>query len=385
MINRVVIDASSAASGGGLRFLSSMCHSLAEISPETTFYLLQRESQRSQIPPMPSGFHWIEIPQVTKNRLFRLIWLQLTMPRIVKRLEPDVLLAATEITTLRPPCPMVLVVHNFAPFSHLRNQIWNRRGLVLQAVMRQLTRRCAQRADKVVFVSESSRQNMSPDLGISLQKSTVVYHGVEDLFRPARSNDRTNGDKNRFLLVVSAVREHKNLQRLLVAYHGLTRRLGKDIDLVIAGPIDSLKVKKSLEFFLEEKGLLPNVRFLGSVSTEELASLYQQAELLAFPSLTETFGIPLIEAMASGLPIVVSNYSAMPEIAGDAALYFNPLDVTDMTDAMGKVLTDSSLRSQMVRKGLERASTFSWQKAAQQLLATLDSVSRDSPMKQPVR
>jgi glycosyltransferase involved in cell wall biosynthesis len=241
---------------------------------------------------------------------------------------------------------------------------------------------------------------MSPALGIPLEKSTVIHHGVDDTFRRASTEGETPKDLalegsspkggRRFILVVSAVLEHKNLTRLLEAYSNLVQSLDapshlsvpvlsktkeQALDLVIAGPIGSMKLLRSLKRSLAGRGLLANVRFLDSVPDRELRTMYRQAELLVFPSLEEVFGLPLIEAMAAGLPIVASNASAMPEICGDAACYFDPFDVADMTQAMGRVLTDASFRSTLVQRGLERALAFSWDKAACRLLRVMNTVS----------
>jgi glycosyltransferase involved in cell wall biosynthesis len=374
MVSRIAIEASSASSGGAIRYLSGICPALAEASPNTTYYLLNRASQFSRLPPLPDNFHWVRIPDVTKSVPVRLLWLQTTLPRNLKELQVDVLLAASDISTLRPPCPLVLMAHNFNPFSPLRGQIWGRKQIARMALHRGLIRRCAHRADKVVFVSEWSQQAMSPALGIPSSRAAVVHHGVDGTFRGALDG-ATPPNSPRFLLVVSEVLEHKNLSRMVEAYCDLTKSLDEDLHLVIAGPIGSAKLRHSLEQFLAEKGLLPNVKFLGFVPGTELAALYYRAELLVFPSLVETFGLPLIEAMSCGLPVVASNASSIPEVCEDAACYFDPLDVDDMTRAMAQVLTDSSLRRSLSQRGLERAAAFSWDKAAQRLLSVINAIS----------
>jgi glycosyltransferase involved in cell wall biosynthesis len=233
---------------------------------------------------------------------------------------------------------------------------------------------------------------MSPALGISLEKSTVIHHGVDDTFRRASNEGEAPKDPSlegsglkagrRFILVVSSVLEHKNLERLLEAYSNLVQSLddpsylsGQALNLVIAGPISSMKLVRSLKDSLAERGLLANVWFLDSLPSEELRILYRRAEMLVFPSLEETFGFPLIEAMASGLPVVASNVSVVPEICADAASYFDPFNVADMTQAMRRVLADHPLRRTLVGKGLERALAFSWDKAASRLFMVMNTVS----------
>lgn len=378
MLNRVAIDASSVGSGGAIRYLSKICPSLAEASPETTFYLIDRGSQRSRLPSLPSNFRWVEMPESTRFRPYRLWWLRFVLPKVLRRLKVDVLLGTSDVTTTRPPCPLVLVVHNYSPFSPMRTEIWNRPMLMRLAIQRKIVRASTRRADQVVFVSEWSRQTMSPLLGIPLEKSVVIHHGVDDSFGEPPGGETVSKNGNPFILVVSVVLEHKNLTRLVESYDRLLQSLDQNMDLVVAGPIGSVKLLRSLQSFLDQRGLRGNVRFLDSITSDELLVLYHQAELMVFPSLEETFGLPLIEAMAVGVPVVASRASAIPEVCGDAARYFDPRDVADMTRAMSSVLTDPSLREDLVQRGLARASTFSWSAAAESLLTVMRRLAEES-------
>ena len=374
MVGKVAIDASSASSGGAIRLLSGILPALARTSPGTTYCLLNRASQRSLLPSLPPNIQWHEIPRATQSLPVRLLWLQVGLPRLLRRLNADMLLGASDVSTWRPPCPYVLMVHNFNPFSPMRSDMWGRKRLARLALQRELVRRCARRADRVVFVSEWSRSAMSQAMGIPLEKSAVVHHGVDEIFLRTSPDSDKQSDGHPFLLVVSAILEHKNLKRLVEAYSDLATARAEELDLVIAGPIGSPKLRSSLEGFLQQRGLTPRVRFLGSVPSEELASLYRQAELLVFPSVEETFGLPLIEAMASGLPVVASKVSVMPEICGDAVQYFDPFDVADMTRMLERTLNDTALREDMGERGLARAADFSWDRTARGLLTVMSTV-----------
>lgn len=371
MISRVAIEAASASSGGAIRFLSQICPALSEANRDITFYLLNRSAQFAQLPALPDNFHWIRIPDFTQSVPLRLLWLQTGLPRILKKLDAEVVLAASDVSTLRPPCPMILMVHNINPFSPLRGQIWSRKRIARMAVHRSLIRGCARRSEKVIFVSEWSRQAMLSGLAIPLDRTAVVSHGVEQVFEKPLDNESASKGK-RFILVVSEVLEHKNLSRLLEAYCNLVRSTNPDVHLVIAGTISSKNLHQSLVGFLARQGLSQQVKFLGYVPRNELDILYQQAELLAFPSLGETFGLPLVEAMAAGLPVVTSNITVMPEICGDAASYFDPLDVDDMTRSLAQVLDNPALRATLIQKGRERAKEFSWSDAAHSLLSIME-------------
>lgn len=288
-------------------------------------------------------------------------------------------MGSSDVSTTRSFCPLLLVVHNYNPFSPLTKDIWDLKTRLRLAIQRRAVRGSARRADQVVFVSEWSRQAMSPELGIPLEKSTVIYHGVSENFGTPLEGESGSKAENPFILVVSVVLEHKNLVRLIEAYDQLLQSLDQKLDLVIAGPIGSVKLHQALKLALEQRGLTDNVRFLNSITSDELLALYHQAELMVFPSLEETFGLPLIEAMAAGLPIAVSQASAIPEVCGDAARYFDPQDMSDMTRAMSDILTNSFLREDLVQRGLARASTFSWSTAAESLLTLMQRLAEGNP------
>ena len=375
MISCVAIEATSASSGGAIRFLSQICPALNRANREITYYLLNRSEQRSQLPSsLPENFQWIKIPDATNSVPLRLLWLQAKLPGILKSLRADVLLAASDVSTLRPPCPMVLMVHNINPFALEREQIWRRRRIVRMAVHRKLIQSCARRSSKLIFVSDWSRQAILPYLDTPLQNTAVVHHGVDDVFRNARATPQS-GDEPRFILVVSEVLEHKNLTRLVEAYCRIALSLDGQMQLVVAGTITSQRLHQQLERYLMTQGLLEQVKFLGYVPQDELVALYHKAELLVFPSLGETFGLPLVEAMAAGLPVVASDIPLVPEICGDAVCYFDPLDVDDITRSLARMLGDPDLRTTLIQHGLERAKAFSWSDAALSLLSIMDEVS----------
>ena len=374
MIKRVAIEASSASSGGAIRFLSQICPAFSEVNEEITYFLLNRKEQQSQLASLPHNFHWIRIPDQTAWVPFRLLWLQMALPRILTQIGADVMLAASDVSTLRPPCPMVLMAHNINPFSPLREQIWSRKQLVRMAVHRRLIKACSQRADKVVFVSEWSRQVMLPFLDISPDKTGIAYHGVDAVFRPV-AGSASPKNTTPIILVVSEVLEHKNFTRLIEAFIRLSKSLNQEISLVIAGGVGSEKLRRSLEARLSNEGILDRVKFLGFVPKQELAALYRQADLLVFPSLGETFGLPLVEAMASGLPVATSNISAMPEVCQNAARYFDPLKICDITRTMEHLMSDRSLRDTLAQLGLKRSKEFSWNNTAGSLLSLMETAS----------
>ena len=164
-----------------------------------------------------------------------------------------------------------------------------------------------------------------------------------------------------FVLYAGNIKPHKNVDRLIEAFALLRQRGYTDVRLLLIG--DDISRYSSLRRLVHRHQLHQQVRFLGFVSVDTLAALYRLARVFVFPSLYEGFGLPPLEAMANGTPVITSNVSSLPEVVGDAALLIDPLDATSIADAMARVLTDADLRADLVRRGRERAKAFSWERS----------------------
>ncbi|MBC7226910.1 MAG: glycosyltransferase family 4 protein [Thermoflexales bacterium] len=227
-------------------------------------------------------------------------------------------------------------------------------------------------ADAVIAVSECTKRDAVRAYGIPEEKITVIYEGVSLRFRPAdpeavRVVRAKYGLPEHFILYVGTIEPRKNLTALLEAYAALqARNTQYATRLVIVGKKGWLYEG----FFrrLRELGLEEHVHFTGYVPDEDLPALYSAADLFVFPSLYEGFGLPVLEAMACGVPVVCSNTSSLPEVAGDAALLVDPADVRALAEAMERVLADEALRATLRTRGLERARQFTWEATARRTL-----------------
>lgn len=234
------------------------------------------------------------------------------------------------------------------------------------------------KADLILTNSERSKADMVSRFGVPSDKVVVAYLGYErDIFRPgpadtaeSREMRRRIGINRPYILHVGGGDPRKNLVRLVRAYEAtITRRKDLDFQLVLGGspgwgsePLLQLVQKASLQ---------GNVILAGRVPDRELPHLYRGAMCFAMPSLYEGFGLPALEAMACGIPLMISSQSSLPEVVGPAALYFDPEGVEEMSAAMERLLTDSAMRNQLVLQGLERARQFSWAECARITLAAL--------------
>lgn len=229
------------------------------------------------------------------------------------------------------------------------------------------------RADLVLVDSENTKNDVICLLDAAPERVEVLYLGVEDHFRPVADEARRAavrakyGLEGPFLLTVGLIEPRKNLTRLLEAYRDLRmRRRGWECRLVIAGPKGWLYEEVFRK--VGELKLQDSITFLGFVAEEDLPVLYSLADLFVYPSLYEGFGLPPLEAMACGVPVVCSNAAALPEVVGDAAVTFPPTDTQALSAAVEEVLDREALRRTLVERGLKRAGQFSWRAAAQRLV-----------------
>jgi glycosyltransferase involved in cell wall biosynthesis len=297
-----------------------------------------------------------------------LVWEQLALPIFARVMRVDVTLSLANYGPLAAPSQIIMLRNSLAVVGK-ETRLFKRLYWVGLTVMTALSLFASKRA---IAVSRYARGALSFGFGDQLQnKVAVVYHGVNDAFRPS-ARDRS-GD---YLLAVSDIYVQKNLHTLIHALATLKKSF-PDIVLKIAGrPIDA-EYMAELKAVIAAEDLTNSVEFLGMCSTDQLLHLYQDCKLFVFPSTVETFGNPLVEAMACGAPIASSNSAAMPEILGNAAVFFDPLDTSDMADQIGSLLADDAARERLSRNALMRAQRFSWQLTAQQTADVIKSVVPD--------
>ena len=236
--------------------------------------------------------------------------------------------------------------------------------------------RAVQRADVILADAASTQRDVADVYHVPLEKIKVLYSGVDSRFHPkvseasqARVRELMHGKP--YLLSVSTIQPRKNYARLIEAFAKIAnlQSLIPNLQLVIAGGRGWMF--EEVFQTVEHLGLQERVIFPSFFSDEDLPALYAGATLFVYPSLYEGFGLPIAEAMSCGVPIVSSNASSLPEVGGDAVIYFDPRNVDAMADAMQRVLSDESLRKDLRARGIEQAKRFSWDKAARKLLEHL--------------
>jgi glycosyltransferase involved in cell wall biosynthesis len=369
----IYIDVSAAVHGrAGLgRYAESLARSLvAQDAGRLALFFNQAGGAR----PLP-GLEGIPARKVRAGyKPWRMaVWLGQLASLGFDRLLPDAgLYHATEhlLMPLRH-VPTVLTVHDLIyrlfPAHHKRLNYW-----YLNAAMPLFCRR----ASAILAVSQATKNDLVRLYGLDPGKISVVYEAAAAHFAPAPA-ERIAQVRSRYqlpddyMLCVGTIEPRKNLVRLLEASHRL-RQAGEDVRLVVVGSKGWLYEG----FFqrLEELGLAGAVALPGYVPDADLPAVYSGARLAVMPSLYEGFGLPVLEAMACGAPVVSSNASSLPEVGGDAARYFDPSDVAAMADQILSVWRDPALRQAMRQQGLARAAQFSWARAAQETLAVYHGV-----------
>jgi glycosyltransferase involved in cell wall biosynthesis len=229
----------------------------------------------------------------------------------------------------------------------------------------------ARRATRVLTVSESSKRDILRFVDADPAKIDVIYNSYDERFglEPREEDVVRLRERyqlqDRFVLYAGTVKPHKNLERLIEAFHLVRQQGFDDLKLVMIG--DEISKYAALRRAVHTHQLHKYVRFLGFLPEETLAIMYRLAGLFVFPSLYEGFGLPPLEAMASGTPVVTSNLSSLPEVVGDAAVLVDPYDPQAIADGMYRVLSDPALQADLKQKGLLRARQFSWEDSARKV------------------
>lgn len=263
------------------------------------------------------------------------------------------------------PCPSVVTIHDLA-FLRWPEQTPARR----YRYMAREVASAARRAARVIAVSESTKVDVVELLGVDSDRVVVTPLGVEERFRPLADDDHASfladqGIVRPYILSVGTLEPRKNLPRLLRAFGELSHEIPHD--LVLVGPEGWLT--EEIHHALQSPALAGRVRLTGFVDDDELAAWYSLADLFVFPSLYEGFGLPVLEAMACGAPVVTSAVSSLPEVAGEAAVMVDPHDPSAIADGMRRVLTNPALSADLRERGVRRAAAFTWERTAQRTAA----------------
>ncbi|MBI5033444.1 MAG: glycosyltransferase family 4 protein [Chloroflexi bacterium] len=308
-------------------------------------------------------------------RTLRIAWEQTALPILARQYKLDVLHSPHYSLPLAAPCATVVTFHDMTFFLYPQAHL-----LYKRIFFRTMIPLAARRATSIIAISESTRQDILRLLKTPSEKVNQVSYGISSQFHLTENCNRLDEARHKynlpaeFALYVGNLEPRKNLPILLQAFARLVHQ-GLPHSLVLVG---SRGWKDDAVFTtLSELGISDRVHFLGYVTQDELPLIYQASRVFVYPSLYEGFGLPVLEAMACGTPVITSNVSSMPEVAGDAGLLINPNSIDELTVALQRALTDSELRVTLAQKGLKRAQSFSWERTARETLAVYEQSFRN--------
>lgn len=304
--------------------------------------------------------------------------------RVINPLRVDIYHALFHLLPLNiRAARIVLTLHDLIWVTHADISFDSRwRQVLARQVMGRLIGKAVSAADHVISISESTRQAAVAHYALPVQRYTVVHHGIDPAFcvdahaacLPAVCKNR------RFIFSLGNTKPYKNIPRLLQAFRLVVRR-HPDLFLVVSGRGDGYALLARLAYDL---GIDQNVCFIGQLSDAEVQACFARAVFFAFPSLIEGFGFPVVEAMASGCPVLTSNTSSMPEVAGDAAVYVDPINVDSIAAGMLRLIEDPCLRKDLTARGRLQAANFSWRACAQKTLDVYQKLTGRNSVPPPV-
>lgn len=379
---RILIDATPLQTGHSARgigtYTRALLRALLAVDGENEYLLLAHAERAGQsgepagleaaLGPLPANASLVRLPRPALGRLSGFASHQLALPALLRRQRADLFHAPGFVAAFSVPgvpwhCPLPLVVtlHDFIPL-HIP-ALFNNKAINRWWYRQQM--RWASRASRLICVSQATRQDALRFLRVELQRCTVIYEGVDRaVFYPAAAGQPPADPP--MILFVGGDYPNKNRPAALAAFARLAQDTALPHDLVLVGRDDTPEE----ELACRVPGIdLRRVRRVQQACQDELAQLYRQADLFLFPSTCEGFGLPVLEAMASGAPVVTSTASSLPEVAGQAAVLVDPHDSAALAAAMAQILTDRALHSRLRTAGLARAAELTWQAAARQTLA----------------
>jgi glycosyltransferase involved in cell wall biosynthesis len=367
---KVAIDIRRITDFGVGTYIRNIVRALSRLDRENKYYLIGPPEKAGEIGSLPPNFHTVPLLEhdTSTRGYFRFRY-------VLRRLGCDLVHIPHLFSLPRAlPCPYVMTVHDV--LEHMA-RAHNHSG-VHRSLHFHLTRRVLRHAARIFAVSHFTKSELEKLFGIPSQKIEVIYNAIDERFLRGHASEADHqliAQRYQvtypFLLYAGRISPHKNLVRIIEAFSALRGELEKegkfpDLKLIIIG--DELSKHPDLRRTVVKSGVQNDVRFLGFVPIEVLRIFYDTAKIFVFPSLYEGFGLPPLEAMVHGTPVVTSNTSSLPEVVGNAAVLVNPENVFEIMRALHRVLLDQPLREKMKQRSYEQSGKFSWESSARRVL-----------------
>lgn len=389
---RIAIDVRHARDYGIGTYIRNMVQALGRLDSENRYILAGRKEDLREFPHLPANFKRAVFPRSDSGLLN-----QVTFPWFLRRLEADLTHVPLNAAPLWMPQPYVVTIHDMSSLLFPENRNPDASSLRHQYRLFRF-RRSLLRAQRIIAVSKATQRDVEDLLNIPPDRIRQIYSAPDPLFfelahaigakTPAAESFESERQKTLdryqinypFLLYAGNVRPQKNVSRLVEAFAFLRNELEnhpefKELRLIIIG--DEMWKHPQVRRMVIQTRMEPYVRFFGFVPFETLRIFYAAATVFVFPSLYEGFGMPPLEAMASGTPVVCSGISSLPEVVGEAAILVNPENIFDIARGIRELLFDDALRADLRHRGLEQARRFHWHQTAVEVLSTYEEVFRE--------
>lgn len=337
--------------------------------PEHEFYFLfDRKYSKEFV--FADNVHPVKLFPPSRHPLLWIIWFEYSVPRLLRKLKPDLFISPDGYLSLRTDVPQIAVIHDINFHHRPKDLPWSSR-----TYYKYFFPKFSHKARRIVTVSEFSKQDICDSYFISPEKVDVVYNGANSEYRPL-TPDEIKATKKKYtsgfdyFLFVGSLHPRKNVSGLLHAFDHFIERYGSDHKVVIVG--EKMFFTSELDTTYNQMRFGDDVIFTGRLDTSELKFVLGAATAMVFVPFFEGFGIPIVEAMYAGVPVIASNTTSIPEVAGEAALYVDPASVEEIAEAMHKISVDDNLRNSLIEKGQTQRHKFSWDFAALKLWRSIE-------------
>jgi glycosyltransferase involved in cell wall biosynthesis len=364
------------------RVVIELIKHLQKIDTKNEYFIFVKPGIDSKVIPSTPNFNIVEISSNTYP-----IWEQIQLPKYVKKYKCDILHCTSSTAPIFINIPIIITIHDIIFLEeNFIKQFFNKASLLQKAgnIYRRIMVPIIIKKEKyLITISNYEKENIKDHFNLKNKTFKVVHNGVSDVFNNKVCENKNVLKKlninNRYLLHLANKDPRKNTDRVLLAFSKYISNSKNEENLVLIGITETELIKKLKN--LKIKNLFNKIIAINHVTDEELSSLYKLADIFLFPSLREGFGLPIIEAMACGVPLITSNTSAIPEIAESSALLINPLSVNEICEGIVAIQENPKLKETLIHKGLKRSKEFSWEKMTSKIHELYEEVYTDITQK----
>ncbi|HOE64158.1 MAG TPA: glycosyltransferase family 1 protein [Candidatus Sumerlaeota bacterium] len=364
---------------GAGRFSKNMLQELARLDNDNEYVIFLRKDNAGYYSIKKENFTNVVVTQVSNRIKLKRIWSEhFLLPKLAREYNVDAFWSPSDIAPARLSCISLVTIHDLKRFVMPKEFPFLERHYY-----QRFLKKTANAANLIFTGSESSGRDIMTYLGIPPDRIIVAYNGLDPIIYeeegvPLDTLKRLHGIRGKYILFVGQMIKNKNVPRMIRAFNRCKEAAEYEFVLLGQAGAGMHEIEQTIKRESYNSNLRERIHHIKWAATEHLISLYKYASALFYASLYEGFGFPLVEAMALGVPIITSDCSSMPEVAGDAALLVDPMDEEAMSEALSKIITDEDLQKSLVSKGRERVKQFSWEKTAKKYLAVFDRLKQNS-------